>query len=411
MTVCRPTAISLFSGIGGLDAGLAAAGFDIRACVELNPSARQVLRALHPEWPLLAHGDVCTLRAEDLLREAGLRAGNLDLLAGGPPCQPFSRARAWAGPPPGRADPRAKTLTAFFRVAAKTAPRVLLLENVPGLVTAAEEYLKTKVRELGRRVGERYSARFFDVQAADYGVPQRRRRLFLVCVRGDRPLVLPPQTHAPVADPARGLSAYRTAWDAIGHLDVEDWPPELSCRGRWAGLVPSIPEGANYLHHTARGKGVPLFGWRTKFWSFLLKLARQEPSWTLSATPGPATGPFHWRNRRLSVAEMAALQTIPLKTFPNVSLVVARQLFGNAVPSALGEMIGLAIRRQVLGDALTPSSLTLVPEPRLGTVPSLGVSAVPSKYLIHRGEWPEHPGPGRGPGAKKTAKQRTSASR
>src|SRR2546421_631152 len=81
------------------------------------------------------------------------------------------------------------------------------------------------------------------------------------------------------------------AYDAFADLPLEASP---SMRGRWAELLPSIPEGSNYQHHTDRGQGLPIFGFRTRYWSFLLKLAQDRPSWTISAQPGPATGPFHW---------------------------------------------------------------------------------------------------------------------
>ena len=73
-----------------------------------------------------------------------------------------------------------------------------------------------------------------------------------------------------------------------------------------------IPEGLNYLHHTERGKGEKLFGWRRRYWSFLIKLSKRRRSWTLTAQPGPAIGPFHWKNRRLARIELARLQTKPL---------------------------------------------------------------------------------------------------
>src|SRR5205085_2163673 len=88
-------------------------------------------------------------------------------------------------------------------------------------------------------------------------------------------------------------------------------PPRAS--GRWADLLPSIPEGENYQFHTRKGDGVPLFGYRTKFWSFLLKLDRSEPAWTIPAQAGPSTRPFHWNNRPLTIKELARLQTFPTK--------------------------------------------------------------------------------------------------
>ena len=125
-----------------------------------------------------------------------------------------------------------------------------------------------------------------------------------------------------------------------------------------------IPEGLNYLHHTERGKGEKLFGWRRRYWSFLIKLSKRRRSWTLTAQPGPAIGPFHWKNRRLARIELARLQTIPdgyvvTGTLPDVQ----RQL-GNAVPSLLAEVLALEIHRQLLGHRVSSGSPTLLPPKR-----------------------------------------------
>ena len=126
------------------------------------------------------------------------------------------------------------------------------------------------------------------------------------------------------------VQEHRTAWDAIGHLEDYD-DPELQLTGKWAGLLPSIPEGQNYLYLTDKGGGEPVFGWRRKYWSFLLKLAKRLPSWTVTAQPGPATGPFHWRNRRLSMRELCALQTFPEGYVIPGDLRTAQRQVGNAV--------------------------------------------------------------------------------
>ena len=127
------------------------------------------------------------------------------------------------------------------------------------------------------------------------------------------------------------------------------WSSKLNPTGKWAGLLKSIPEGKNYLWHTPRGAGEPLFGWRTRYWSFLLKLAKDRPSWTIQAAPGPATGPFHWKSRLLSIEEVARLQTFPIDyEFTGDRRSMLRQI-GNAVPCAIGELLGLEIRRQLLG--------------------------------------------------------------
>jgi len=109
-------------------------------------------------------------------------------------------------------------------------------------------------------------------------------------------------------------------------------------------LLKSIPEGKNYLWHTPRGAGEPLFGWRTRYWSFLLKLSKGQPSWTIQAEPGPATGPFHWRNRLLSIQELVRLQTFPDEYEIVGSRRSAQMQVGNAVPPFLAEQVTIALR-------------------------------------------------------------------
>src|SRR5262249_20870024 len=140
-----------------------------------------------------------------------------------------------------------------------------------------------------------------------------------------------------------------------------DLSDDLEVRGKWAELLPSIPEGQNYLWHTSRGEGLPLFGWRRRYWNFLLKLAKDRPSWTIQAQPGPAVGPFHWKNRRLSTRELCRLQTFP----DNVSIIgdrgsIQRQV-GNAVPSLLAEVLARAIRYQLLRLRPLRGALRLLP--------------------------------------------------
>ena len=166
--------------------------------------------------------------------------------------------------------------------------------------------------------------------------------------------------------------------------------------GKWADLLPTIPEGQNYLWHTARGGGVPLFGWRRRFWSFLLKLSKSFPSWTIQAQPGPATGPFHWRNRKLSKAELARLQTFPEHLVFECRQSDAQKLIGNAVPSALAELLAREMKRQLLGSDTPSGALTLLPrrrEPIPDPEPLLGL---PHKYRPLIGEHDAHPGTGKG---------------
>src|SRR5271168_1190805 len=126
------TAISLYTGVGGLDFGFEAAGFRTAVAVEMDPIACRTVR-LNREWPVL-EGDIHEMNSETILDAAGLRPGEADVLIGGPPCQPFSKSSYWVSGDARRLDdPRADTLTAYLRVLRDARPRMFLLENVPGL--------------------------------------------------------------------------------------------------------------------------------------------------------------------------------------------------------------------------------------------------------------------------------------
>lgn len=394
--------VSLFSGAGGLDLGLEAAGYTVRLCVEIDPAARATLRRNRPAWPLAEPGDIHRLSPSALLAQANVAPGEIDLLAGGPPCQPFSKSGYWSSGDSQRlADPRSATLKAYLRVVATLLPRVLLLENVRGIAFAGKDegiqFLLRGLRLINRKHGTNYRAHVVCVNAADYGVPQLRERVFLVASRDGEAFVLPAATHGI----GPGLEPYRTAWDAIGDLNDLPSDPSLRVMGKWSDLLPSIPEGLNYLWHTQRQGGTPLFGWRCRYWSFLLKLAKDRPSWTLQAAPGPATGPFHWANRRLSIRELARLQTFPDSYSFDPSYAVARKQIGNAVPCLVGEIIGKAIRRQLLHETVPEDTPLYLPQ-RRGLPPRPERRRpVPTKYLVLRSTYAPHPGPGLGPAASR----------
>lgn len=170
-------------------------------------------------------------------------------------------------------------------------------------------------------------------------------------------------------------------------------------RGRWAELLPTVPEGSNYLWHTDRGGGLPLFGWRRRFWNFLLKLAKSRPAWTIQAQPGPSVGPFHWNNRRLSVRELCRIQTFPDNVEITGNRMAAQRQIGNAVPSLLAEIIGRRVRTELLGRRDLRSALKLLPPDRSPSPPPEPLQAVPQKFLRFAGTQTAHPGTGKGYGA------------
>ena len=397
MTQCR--IISLFTGAGGLDLGFEAAGFETAVALEIDARCVETLCA-NRNWPVI-NRDILEVPTAKLLAAGKMQTGAADVLIGGPPCQPFSKSGFWASGEAKRlSDPRAGTLGAYMRVLGEARPRAFLLENVEGLgFRGKDEGLKLIASELERinaEHGTRYAASIAVLNAADFGVPQLRRRLFVVGARDGTHFKFPAASHV---DPALAAQAdnrprHRTAWDALHDVTVD--AEALKPTGKWAELLPSIPEGENYLWHTDRGGGEPLFGWRRRYWSFLLKLAKAQPAWTLQAQPGPATGPFHWTSRRLSMREMARLQTFPDNFRVTGSVADAQRQLGNAVPSLLGEVLARAIARQLLGVAVDQDEMTLTLPPAPRAPASERVAKVCSTYLGLRGDHDAHPGTGKG---------------
>jgi len=405
--------ISLFSGAGGLDYGFEAAGFHTSVALEIDERCCMTLRR-NRSWPLI-NRDIADISTQEILSTAGLAVGEADVLIGGPPCQPFSKSGFWAtGEVKRLKDPRATTIEAYLRVLGEAQPRTFLLENVEGLgFRGKDEGLKliqSQLSKINAEHGSNYQASIAVLNAADYGVPQLRKRMFVIGSRNGRKFEFPQATHVGVLDSqSEMLPHHLTAWDAIHHLPEPD-ESSLEIKGKWAELLPTIPEGHNYLWHTDRGGGEPLFGWRRRYWSFLLKLAKEQPSWTIQAQPGPATGPFHWNNRRLTMREMACLQTFPSDVEITGTIADVQRQLGNAVPSLLAEVLARAIRSQLLDDSCfgAQPKLTLAPASIPPPAPAV-VSAVPEKFLKLRGQYSAHPGTGKGAMAKARIASETPA--
>jgi DNA (cytosine-5)-methyltransferase 1 len=396
------TAISLFTGMGGLDFGFEAAGFRTAVAVEVDSAACRTIRT-NRRWPVI-EARIEDVPSRQILKTAGLQVGEADVLIGGPPCQPFSKSGYWkSGDALRLKDPRADTLTEFLRVLAETKPRAFLLENVPGLAFDSKneglQHLIEGVEAINRRARTKYQVYWRALNAADYGVPQMRERVFLIGARDGKPFAFPEPSFFPPEIAPAGSQPYRTAWDAIGDLPLDPIDESLVVRGKWGDLLPSIPEGQNYLWHTPRGGGQPIFGWRTRYWSFLLKLAKDKPSWTIQAQPGTAIGPFHWRNRRLTAAELCRLQTFPDGLRFEGGRSEIQRLVGNAVPSLLTEILAWEIRKQLLGERGAPRRLKLLPPARNDYPDAEEVTPVPRAYYKYFGDHADHPGEGKGRGA------------
>lgn len=358
------SAISLFSGAGGLDLGIEAAGFRTAVAVEWDedasdtmeknapvyfPGLREVMRAdLYP----LATGHGSGVGTKDILRAGGFGRGERpDLLVGGPPCVAFSKSGFWLDWKRDAIDPAASLLQAYTKVLTEAKPRFFILENVYAL-TFSNKASKPAFERLQREVeAAGYHYRWQVLNAADHGVPQARPRLFIVGARRREPLPeLPTATHHGSWErraSGGGPLPHVTTGEALQGLITEPEPEEV-IRGQWGHLLPDIPPGDNYLHYTERrGHPNPLFEWRSRYWSFLLKLDPNAPSPTIQAQPGPNVGPFHWENRRLRVPELRRLFTFP----DDFELVGKRgsiqSQFGNSVPPVLAQRVAEGVAQVI----------------------------------------------------------------
>ena len=341
----EPVAISLFSGAGGLDLGVEAAGYRVTAAVEHDTDAALTMeKNFHHLASPVIRKDILQTPTREILERAGLRPGQRpDLLVGGPPCTPFSKSGFWLEWKRAGLDPSASLLQAYTRVLREAKPRAFILENVYALTynnKASRPAYERLLREIDD-AGYRYLPEVLN--AADYGVPQVRPRLFIIGVpKGARLPELPDPSHTGMWErrmSGGGTTSHVTAGEALAKLECEPEPGEV-LGGQYAGLLPDIPPGGNYLYYTEeRGHPKPLFKWRSRYWSFLLKLDPKRPSPTIQAQPGPNVGPFHWENRRLRVGEIKRLFTFP-DEFELVGTRASIQAqLGNAVPPLLAQKV------------------------------------------------------------------------
>lgn len=237
----RPTAIDLFSGVGGLSLGAARAGFRVAASVELDPIASKSHRDNFPKTAHLQQ-DVGTLSGETLLEAAGLRKGKLDGLIGGPPCQGFSLIGRQRD-----ADPRNDLFGHFFRLVAETRPAFYLAENVPGIL--GERYEDFIERAMSAIPKSYVRIAPFKVRANLYGAATTRTRVFFIGYDPDRIDALSQEDFAPsestkqtlVRDALKGLRNVEPHWQS----EAESWRTvgELPKSHFWDRVTKKVPRG------------------------------------------------------------------------------------------------------------------------------------------------------------------------
>jgi len=349
------TVISLFSGAMGLDLGFEKAGFDVRVVVEKDEHCIETIKNNRPKIPRI-HEDIQKVPTEKILKKAKLKLGEATLVIGGPPCQPFSTA----GKRLSVQDPRGSLFKEFVRVIKETRPQFFVMENVSGAVSSAVKHIpfyermengvKDPLEKLGSAFNLIYNELlstgyriFWDVlDASDYHVPQKRKRLIIIGSRDGQPVQFPPKK----------CDERITLRDAIGNLS--DPNPEYVQLPPWGRYLEFIPPGGNWrdlpknIVEEAMGGSYHSQGGRT---GFFRRPSWDEPSPTLVTSPiMKATCLCHPEELRpFSIKEYAKLQQFPDDWEFSGDVLTKYRLIGDAVPVGLANEIAKVIKDAIDG--------------------------------------------------------------
>jgi DNA (cytosine-5)-methyltransferase 1 len=316
-------AIDLFGGAGGLTAGLRAADFEVVGAVDSLPLAIAAYRANHPGVRVWQK-DIRRLDPEAVRRELGLKRGDLDLLAGCPPCQGFSSIRTMRKSTAVE-DPRNTLVAQFARWAEALRPRALMMENVPGL---AEDIRLS--RAIGRLERAGYSIVSNVLDAADYGVPQRRRRLVMLGILdGEVSQAAPAARRSTVREAISHLPRPHRSDDAL-HSHGEQRSDRI--RRRIASIP---PEGS--LTQLGQAEQLACHRRSSGFYDVYGRMRWDQPAPTITGgCINPSKGRFlhPQQNRAITLREAALLQSFPADyLFPlDRGKYHAATLIGNALP-------------------------------------------------------------------------------
>lgn len=358
----KPVGLSFFSGAMGLDLGLEQAGIHVALACEIDKTCRATIKTNRPDLPLL--DDIWKYSADDIRELSGIaRGADIDLIAGGPPCQAFSTA----GNRKGFEDVRGNVFLKYIDLIIELKPRYAVIENVRGLLSAplkhvphssrCEDWMPTS-RELPggallfvlnklRKAG--YGVSFNLYNAANYGVPQKRERVVVICSRDGRRLPYLPPTHS--EDSSWGLLpwvSFKSAVSGLVSCTHVDFPEKRLRYYRKLGPGQYWKDLPEELQKEALGKSYYSGGGKT---GFLRRLDWDAPCCTLVTSPNmPATDICHpEEDRPLSIEEYKRVQQFPDEWQVCGNLKSQYKQVGNAVPLGLGKAIGQLIIDDMAG--------------------------------------------------------------
>lgn len=363
-TVLKPqklVAVDLFAGGGGLTLGLKKAGFLVSAAVEIDKVASATYQANHPGTVLFSK-DVRGISGEELL--ATSPTGKVDLIAACPPCQSFSSLTSKYS----KKDSRDELINEFARLVEELMPRTIMMENVPGLTRKGKHLFDPvilKFRNLGYKIDYKV------LEVADYGVPQRRKRLVVLgALHAD--ITIPSPTHSEIVPPKTRLKKWVSVREAIADLPQPILLSEAKSKGGpqmfgW-NIVRDITElNRERLKHLSEG------GDRTQlpqhlrpachlnnfgFTNVYGRMAWDKPSPTITGgctTPSKGRFGHPQEVRTISVREAARLQTFPDSYKIDTDFVdKACLIIGNALPplfaSAMAKVCARTLKKDELDD-------------------------------------------------------------
>ena len=320
--------------------GLKMAGFRVVSAVEVNPLAVKTYKANH-DGVIVWESDIRKLHPDRLLSRIGRNSGEIDLLAGCPPCQGFSTLRTLNGSVK-IGDPRNELLLEFLRFVEVIQPRAVMMENVPGL---AKDNRFSHFRERLESLG--YIGNYRILNAADYGVPQRRRRLIYLAGRGIKiPFAAKVRTYKKVEDVLKNLPVAGQSGDSI-----HDMPERRSSKVmRVISLIPKnggsrkdLPKEMQLECHKRCNGFKDIFG----------RMAWDKVAPTItSGCSNPSKGRFLHpeENRTVTLREAALLQSFPpdYKFAPNIGKGALAEMIGNALPPPFIAAHSKVIRRVLI---------------------------------------------------------------
>ena len=331
--------ISTFSGCGSMDLGFKKAGFKTVLATD--------------NWDIACSSIFENKLSKDIICDDIKNIcfkkylNNIDGVIGGPPCQPYSQTRHYLTKIKKGFDDEISgyTVQEFLRVLNEVKPKFFCFENVDGFFYKTHQaelnYFLNTTNELG------YKNYYKVINTANYGIPQTRKRFICVGFKKNLPdFRFPAETHSNDNNFDFELKKWVSCYEAISDFDDITKEEKLNPPGgKDKELLRLIPPGDNYLFFTEkRGYLKPKFKWKSRYWTFLLKLSPERPSWTIQANFSQNQGPFHWRNRFLRIEEIKRIQTIDDDYVITGNFREKWKQIGNAFPSQMSEIIANQIK-------------------------------------------------------------------